>query len=351
MILQHIQFKDINLDDPFFDSLRAEYEEFPAWFAKKAEDRAYVCHDAAGAVDGFLYLKMEDEEVDDVTPPLPAANRLKVGTFKINPHGTRLGERFLKKIFDHAIARGVEEIYVTVFEKHEKLVELFARYGFGQRATKTSPNGSELVLVRVVREAEGSILHRYPLVSLEGARAYLLALYPKWHTRLLPDSILRSEDARIVEDVSHTNSIHKVYLTAIRGVEVVKPGDVLVIYRTTDNPGFARYRSVATSLCVVEEYRHIDDFPTIEAFLAYCRPYSVFSDDELRDLWRRRKYPKIIRFTYNIALNRRPTRDRLINDVGIPKDAYSGFMPIDHHQLRKIASLGEIDESLVVDQA
>lgn len=33
MLLERRKFKDIDLDDPFFDSLKAEYEEFPIWFA------------------------------------------------------------------------------------------------------------------------------------------------------------------------------------------------------------------------------------------------------------------------------------------------------------------------------
>ena len=30
-------FSKINLDDPFFDSLKSDYKEFPNWFSKKRE--------------------------------------------------------------------------------------------------------------------------------------------------------------------------------------------------------------------------------------------------------------------------------------------------------------------------
>lgn len=349
MNLEYLKFKYINLDDPFFDSLKEDYKEFPAWFAKKAEDKAYVFRGESNGVDGFLYLKNEGDEVSDVEPPLPAADRIKVGTFKINPHGTRLGERFLKKIFDHAIDAGVDEIYVTVFDKHAKLVELFERYGFVQRASKTTLNGKELVLVRALSDHGDDILSRYPVINAAGANTYLLSLHPQWHTRLLPDSILRNEDGRIVEDISHTNSIHKVYLTNMRGVENLRRGDILAIYRTSDGQGSARFRSVATSLCVVEEYRDIGSFRSREEFLIYCRPYSVFSDEELSRIWQCRNYPKVIRFTYNIALDRRPNRGRLIDEVGLSEDAYWGFMRLTPGQLKHIAALGEVHESLVVD--
>ena len=40
---------------------------------------------------------------------MPEAKRLKVGTFKIDAHNTKLGERFVKKIVDKAIFDKVED--------------------------------------------------------------------------------------------------------------------------------------------------------------------------------------------------------------------------------------------------
>jgi hypothetical protein len=348
MNLYRRQFKDINLDDPFFDSLKNDYREFPAWFAKKSEDYAYIFENDAGAIDGFLYLKIEEEAIEDVVPPFPPGRRLKIGTFKINAHGTKLGERFLKKIFDHAISEEIEEIYVTVFEQHASLISLFERYGFERRATKTTANGTELVLVRSLHAPYSDVVTSYPLVRVQDSHIYLLSLYPEWHTRLLPDSILRTEDADIVQDVSHTNSIHKVYLAAMRGMENLQRGDVLLIYRTSDNRGPAHYRSVATSVCVLEEYRHIDSFESQNEFLQYCRPYSVFTEDELQSFWHRRRYPHVIRFTYNIALKKRVTRGVMIEELGFDAGAYWGFMPITRDQFLSVLAKGEVDESLIV---
>lgn len=349
MNLNYKKFGQIDLSDPFFDSLKQDYAEFEHWFAKKAADFAYVFYADAGEIDGFLYLKIENESLDDVEPPLPPAHRVKVGTLKINPHGTRLGERFLKKIFDHAITQGVAEIYVTVFEKHNALVGLFQRYGFEQRATKTTPNGTELVLVKVIEDVGGGVLERYPLVTAAGNSIYLLSLYPQWHTRLLPDSILNNEDASIVQDVSHTNSIHKVYLAAMRGMENLREGDVVLIYRTGDGAGPAHYRSVATSVCVVEEYRNIRSFRSRDEFMTYCAPYSVFSEQELNAFWDRKRYPHVIRFTYNFALPKRVTRGKMIEDLGFDAGSYWGFMPLTFDQFQAVLSTGELDEGLVIN--
>lgn len=348
MNLSRDKFKNVNLEDPFFDSLKNDYKEFSEWFAKKSEDFAYLFRNDSGMIDGFLYLKIEDGPLTEVTPTLPAARRLKVGTLKINAHGTKLGERFIKKVFDHAISEGVGEIYVTVFAKHAPLVALFEKYGFSKKAEKHTDNGQELVLVKVLSATSPHIIKNYPAINLKGQHVYLLSLYPAWHTRLLPDSILKTENQDIVQDISHTNSIHKVYLAAMKGMNALQPGDILLIYRTSDNQGPAHYRSVATSICVVEEYRTINSFSSETEFLKYCRPYSVFTETELKDLWKGKKYPHVIRFSYNIALKRRVTRGTMIEEFGFDRDAYWGFMPLSEKQLLSIATKGLVDESLII---
>lgn len=340
-------FRDVSLDDPFFDSLKNDYKEFYQWFLKKANEKAYVFYNHENKIDGFLYLKIENEAVNDVTPKLPIANRLKLGTFKINPHGTRLGERFIKKVFDHAFTVGVTEIYVTIFEKHGALIKLFEKYGFEWVSNKTTANGTERVYLKSLSKYVNDVVLDYPLVNLKNNRCFLLALYPIWHTRLLPDSILKNEHSSIVQDISHTNSIHKVYLTDMRGTNTLKRGDILIVYRTTDHKGAAFHRSVITSLCVVEEIRFIDDFNNLNDFVKYCSPYSVFSNQELIEFYARKKYRVIIRFTYNMALPRRITRGQLINNIGLSQD-YWGFFPIEAGQLKSIIQLSGINENFII---
>jgi len=141
-------FKQISLSDPFFDSLKEDYAEFAEWFRKKSDNQAFTFRNEATLLEGFLYLKVEDGQVIDTIPQLPHARRLKIGTFKINPHGTRLGERFIKRAFDIAVDQRVSAMYVTVFAKHVGLVDLFHRYGFVQKAIKQTANGVEQVLER-----------------------------------------------------------------------------------------------------------------------------------------------------------------------------------------------------------
>ena len=56
--------------------------------------------------------------------------RLKVGTFKVESTGFRLGERFVKIIFDNALQRNVDEIYVNGVRLKMALKDMLNRMGY-----------------------------------------------------------------------------------------------------------------------------------------------------------------------------------------------------------------------------
>ncbi|TAV75001.1 GNAT family N-acetyltransferase [Rhizobium leguminosarum] len=346
--LRPTKFKDVDLEDKFFDSLKAQYAEFSAWFNRKANEPVYVVDDDAGGVRGFLYIKVETGEITDVQPTLPAKRRLKVGTLKVNAKGTKLGERIIKRIFDHAVLEDVDEVYVTVFDTHASLIKLFERYGFQQKGIKKTPNGEELVLLRSLRMMVGDIVKDYPLMHTAGKSKWLLAIKPEYHTRLLPDSILRTEDPASEEDVPHTNSIHKVYIAGLV-LTRMKRGDLIVFYRTTDKPGHAWFRSVATSVCVVEDTFSGKHFPNADAFIGFCKDHSVFTEQELRDRFTDGKPLYVAKLTYNSAFAKRPTRGTLMDDVGITEYPRWDLRSLTDGQFTRILDLGEVDESLIVD--
>lgn len=332
------KFSTIDIADPFFDSLKEDYQKFEYWFNSKAEYFAYTFRKSPDAMlDGFLYLKEETGTVNDTSPPLPSSHRLKIGTFKINPHGTRLGERFIKRAFDEAVLKGCSALYVTIFEKHEALIPLFQRYGFEKAAVKISEDGQEVVFEKRLDRVFDNVVLNYPRIPFFRNRHFLLSIQPSYHSYLLPDSLLKTEKQLILEDVSHTNSIHKIYLSSIQNVSTLKAGDTLLIYRTADR-GAAYYTSVVTSLCVVDAVKHLRDFSSETEFLAFCEPYSIFTRSELVSFYRSNKYPWIICFTYNIALSKRITNGALIEEVGL-RPNYWGFVPLSTEQFREIIKL------------
>ena len=345
--LKLTRFKEIDLNDPFFDSLKAGYTEFPQWFAGKSDEPLYIVTDGT-SLSGMIYLKEETGPVTDVAPSLPDRRWLKVGTLKIIGQGTRLGERVIKKIFDTALAADADGIYVTVFEVHADLIALFERYGFTEQATKTTPNGVERVLVRSLTDFTGDRLKDYPFLHTAGRKSWLLAVYPEYHTRLLPDSILNNEPAEIIQDVSHTNTIHKVYIAKL-ALTRMSPGDIVVFYRTSDGKAAAHYRSVVTSVCVVEEVRSRQSFATVDDYLAYTRPRSVFTEEELRNQFATWDRLYVAKMTYNAAFGKRTTRGQLIDDGVMAVQPRWDLRPLGPAQLEAILGMGEVNARLVVD--
>jgi hypothetical protein len=345
------KFSDINLDDPFFNSLKADYVEFSDWFATKSKNTALVLYNDTAGIEGFLFCKFEQGPGDDTCPPLPNTQHMKVGTFKFNPMQTRRGDRYLKKIFDYALAHdsSVEDIYVTVFgQKHQYLADLFQRYGFEQYAKKTTRNGTEDVLLRNLAKRTGDVDKDYPFVPTNGNNKFLLGIRHDFHTKLFPDSRLFSESPNIVKDISHSNSIHKIYICAMDGVLQFQRGDAIVIYRMGDGQGAAEYRAVATSLCVVEDVHHLNSYKDENDFVDSCVKFSVFSDYELRKIYRDKKYPYIINFTYNVALPKRPIRKSLIEDAGLNRNDYWGVMPLSDQQFNDIIRISELDSKFLI---
>lgn len=346
------KFSEINLSDPFFDTLKTDYTEFSDWFARKANNEALVLYNKQGTISGFLYCKFEQGPGDDTVPLLPNSNHMKVGTFKFSPEQTRRGDRYLKKIFDYALAKNpsVDDIYVTVFgEKHKYLYNLFERYGFEKFAIKKTANGTEDVLLRSLKKLHNDVDKDYPFIHKVATKKYLLGIYPEFHTKLFPDSKLFTESPNIVRDISHSNSIHKIFLSGRAEVMDFQRGDVIVIYRTSDNQGPAEYRSVVTSLCVVENVHHINTYESENDFIKSCAKFSVFDEYELRNFYRSKKYPFIINFTYNAALPKRLIRKELIENVGLDRNERWNVLQLTESQFNKITDLSGIDVKFLVD--
>ena len=341
----HKTFSEIDLNDPFFQSLRADYPGFDDWFKRKSEQDAFVQYDDNNKIIGFLYLKMEYDLVDDVTPNILTKRILKVGTFKIEAHGTKMGEQFIKIITDYAVNEEADICYVTIYQKHNSLINLVKQFGFELYGTKGTDSHKENVYIKQMKKITGDINKDFPLINLNSSRKYLLSIYPEYHSIMFPDSILTTEDKNIIKDVSYTNSIHKIYVCSMEAVQRLKYGDIVVIYRTADNSKNAEYSSVVTSICVVENVKDQSEFPNFDEFYNYACKYSVFDKNNLYH-WFNRGKCKAIKMTYNSALVKRIVRHDLIEDIGLQRNQYWGFFELTNKQFTTIAEKGGISNLL-----
>ncbi|GAB6155483.1 hypothetical protein JCM17380_42340 [Desulfosporosinus burensis] len=79
------KFSEVDLDDCFFGSLKADYEEFPDWFKRKSDagESTLVFHDEQ-CVGAFIYLKRENEAITLSDSTIrPAIPRVKIGTLRL----------------------------------------------------------------------------------------------------------------------------------------------------------------------------------------------------------------------------------------------------------------------------
>ena len=349
-------FGDVKLEDSFFNSFKEDYEGFNKWFNRKAEETAYVTYKEERILS-FLYLKIEekDENYSNITPIFTPKRRLKIGTFKVVSNGLRLGERFLKIIFDNALQYKVEEIYVTIFEKRDeqkRLINLLQEWGFVRYGNKITSNGKELVLIRnfnLIYSKENPKT-TFPYISRK-SNVFLAPIYPEYHTELLPDSFLRTESPNnFIENEPHRNAISKVYIS--RSIKRnINKGDVIIFYRTAPKDKSGYYHSVITTIAIVEN--KIDDIPDEKDFILKCRKRSVFTNDELKEHWNYSSFkPFIINFLYlySFKLGKRMNRKKLL-DLKIitgEKNELRGLKKISNGSYNKIIKEA-IDESIIVD--
>lgn len=334
------KFSEIDLHDPFFDSLKRDYPGFDDWFGRKKDEPAFAQYENANLI-GLLYLKMEYQCVNDVEPNIHAERILKVGTFKIEAHGTKMGEQFIKIIMDYAINEAVDVCYVTIYEKHSSLISLVQKFGFEQYGVKGEGAQRENVYLKKMGIITGEINKDFPYVDVSTAKKYLLSIYPKYHSIMFPDSILTTENKSIIKDVSYTNSIHKIYVCSMDGVENLNYGDIVVLYRTGEDGRSAEYSSVVTSICVVEDVKTQGEFGSFDEFYNYASKYSVFDKKDLK-YWYIKGRCKAIKMTYNGALRKRIVRHDLIEEIGLDRDSYWGFFKLNDSQFFEIAKRGSV---------
>lgn len=306
-------FAEVDLDDSFFDTLKEDYNfgnnEFVNWYKKKSEqgESAYIFNDG-NTLKGFLYLKVEDgDSYEDITPEMPKRKRLKVGTFKVNSTGFRLGERFFKIIFDNALLLKVDEIYVTLFEnKRKEVAKLksdFEKWGFTKFGYKT--NGEVVLVKEMANPIIGDNPKLYFPAFKPTAKKMFLPILPEYHTDLFPDSHLKNENLSFLKsNKAHQYALEKIYLTGAN-TDGIEAGDIVLIYRIGEDM-FKRYSSTLTGVAIVQEIKKTKD---VDECIKICSNRSIFGEKEIRAF--HDKYPTVVKLLYRDSFDHKILLDYL----------------------------------------
>lgn len=253
-----------------FDSLRADYQDFDAWWAKVVrEERAVIVLGSAAEPGGVAVLKAE-RDAFGLGPRV-----LKVSTFKVDDRQgrSRRGELLLRAVADYAVDKRFPVAYLTAWPRHQVLLTWLTRFGFVDQGA--TPEGEHLMVKRfqpaVGDEPLAPLEHavRYGPRSLRVERAHVVPIQARFAARLLPDS---DPQGSLFANEPCGNAIRKAYLCHAPSRKL-RPGHLLVFLRTaTGRP------ATATAVGVVEETLLSGD-PGIVA--AFVRGRTVYSFDEI----------------------------------------------------------------------
>lgn len=155
---------------------------------------------------------------------------------------------------------------------------------------------------------------------------FFLPIEAKYHTPLLPDSQLKTEnEVDFLGDKPHRYALQKVYISFSYKRDM-HPGDFLVLYRKGSTPGRKGYESVVSTIGVIDEVKY--NFKNKEDFLKCCENRTVFTPEELDSFWRtRRDTLLVIKFIFVKSLNSRLNLKHFWDNGLIPQN--SGPRPFD----------------------
>lgn len=342
---EYLYFNDVDLNDSFFDSLKDDYGEFSNWFCKKIEneEKAFVLKDDSG-IAAFLYLKDENEEIVLTNSILPKMNRIKIGTLKLSERiqKQRLGEGAIGISLWNWQKSNAEEIYVTIFEKHNDLISLFEKFGF---VCKGYNRRGEKVYSRSKNEIDYSTPYTcFPYIKNDFTNAGLLPIEEVFHDKLFPYSELYRNGIE-VDSVVAGNGISKVYVATPYSNTVYKKGMPVFVYRIFGGEG-KMYKSVVTSYCTITSIDVVKEngraLMSEEEYLQKIGNKSVFNKSDLEYYYLRENLV-VIGLVYNGYFG----KGHNINCKKLKENGFFNAHPYktvyNREEFKEILKLGDVD--------
>lgn len=313
VFLESKSFNAIDLSDPFFDSLKLDYELFEQWFIKKkkANTEAYVSYLENGKKLGsFLSLKIENDTEDYSSFAIPFApkNRVKVSTMKVADTGKRIGETFIKIMVDFAVANDIDEIYITIYPKHEFLINLLKEYGFKYYTFKYTRNsfGEENQEYIFVKKLGSLGVGFYPILNVNNS-AFVVPIKPAYHELLFSESEKHHQISlgETQGEICCDNSIKKAYLSS-KEFKMINSGDTLIFYLSGSEKAL-------TSIGVVDEVYVSSDFETFEEFMNKVKKRTVYDEAVLKHFYNSKTFT-LLMFKFYFSLDEHIDYDALFKN-------------------------------------
>ena len=265
------------LNTPLFDSLRSSYDtperSFNKWFHDKAQTgrKAWIARTEQGSIEAIcIYAMQTNEVINDAKESLQGLS-LKLCTFKVGEQirGRKIGELFLKAAFRFATDNRCENIFIHTSDDQFYLLELLSDFGFQRRGmygtdimlVKAHPSSPPIKDVPALDYAKLYFPHYRNDASVQ---KFLVPIQPQYHQILFPD--LARQGQLFSGNSVAGNAIKQAYLCKAQ-TNQVKPGDIVLFYRTGDE-------KAVTTLGIVERYEVHDNATNIMQIVSRRTVYS-----------------------------------------------------------------------------
>lgn len=263
----------VSLRSQFFDSLRADYAGFDAWWKTKVvrEDRHTILIGEPQDPEGLAVLKSETDN-----PHGLGTDVLKICTFKIaeGSQQARLGELLLRAVIDYAAEQHFSVSYLTAYPSKQPLIDWLGHFGFAEVTLR--PDGEIILAKHLIPPVDAPPLPplahaiSYGPRSMRVERAHIVPIRKVYHRRIFPDSQVQ---VSLFENEPCGNAIRKAYLCRA-STRKLDPGDALLFLQTGD--GQARVDTIG----VVESTLVSSDPAEIVTFVRNRTVYSMQEIDE-----------------------------------------------------------------------
>jgi len=333
----------LDLNDPFFKSLREGYPGFDTWFTEKCcrEGRhAWTYFDGPGHPRAIcIYNEEESPIVADDNRALPG-RALKLCTFKVGEEvrGRKIGELFLKASFQYATKNSIEHIYLTMKpDKQDYLQDMIKEYGF---CYFSDHNGDQVFVkshpIQPPSDSRTPLdyhVHFFPHFKFgSGVNKYILPIQPKFHAILFPEI---QKQLGLFSHSAVGNAIKQAYLCHAR-IKGLAAGDIVLFYRSGD-------LKAITSLGVIES---VHDFDDADKIVPLVSKRTVYSFDDIFKM--SEKMTKIILFRSAIHF-KEPIAYKWLVEEGVVNGQIQTIRQISDGSFRRIVDEWGITNCIYAD--
>ena len=270
-LVEEVKAHSLDVTDPIFASLHADYPGFGGWFA--------MCQDEQRT--GWIINNNELAAVTIIKDETPAdfglpGKTLKICLFKVSAShaGMRYGELLLKPVLGYAEDNEYETVYVTAFSKYEEIAVFFSNFGF-RKVEYQSQLGESVFVKSLAPGAEATglrpldyhIAYGPPHYMHNAQPAFIVPIQPRFHDLLFPEA----NPQLMPERNPFGTGIRKAYLCNA-SIRRIADGSVLYFYRSQDwhsltAVGIAEGIKVSSSADEIARYvgkRTVYSYPEIQ---------------------------------------------------------------------------------------